>query len=354
MLEDSVNVFRDLSPHSLATRELSVLFDGEDGMDEGGLTREWMQVLCRALFKEENGLFKIAGDGTTYQPNPQSHIHSNHLSYFLFLGQLLGKALIEQIPLDVHLTKSVYKHLLGQSVTFDDLEAYDPGYYRNLTTMLEYSLEDLGLSDSLSFTVESTLFDETCTHELLPGGESIVVTEDNKREYVRLLAHHHMTSGIKGQIDAILEGFHMVIPPALVSFFNAQELELLTCGMPEIDVDDMEAHTLYVNYTRKSDQIVWIWSILRRMTHDEQAKFVAFVTGSSKVPLEGFKALKGSAGVIQKLTIHKAYGTSSGDLPLPVSHTCFNQLDLPEYTDEETMRRKILQAINETEGFGLA
>merc|ERR1712146_5585 len=111
---------------------------------------------------------------------------------------------------------------------------------------------------------------------------------------------------------------------------------------------------MYVNYTRNSDQIVWIWSILRRMTHDEQAKFVAFVTGSSKVPLEGFKALKGSAGVIQKLTIHKAYGSYEGDLPLPVSHTCFNQLDLPEYANEETMRKKILQAINETEGFGLA
>ncbi len=138
----------------------------------------------------------------------------------------------------------MYKHLLGQSVTYDDLQAYDPDYYRNLNTMLEYSLEDLGMADSLSFTVETSLFDETKTHELLPGGGSMMVTESNKWEYVRLLAHHHMTSGIKGQIDALLEGFHMVIPPALISFFNAQELELLTCGMPEIDIEDMEKHTM--------------------------------------------------------------------------------------------------------------
>ena len=110
----------------------------------------------------------------------------------------------------------------------------------------------------------------------------------------------------------------------------------------------------YVSYTRKSPQITWIWSVLRRMTHDEQAKFVAFVTGSSKVPLEGFQALKGETGVVQKLTIHKAYGGDGGEMPLPVAHTCFNQLDLPEYGDEETLRRKLLLAINETEGFGLA
>ena len=81
-------------------------FDGEDGQDEGGLTREWFQLLCRALFKEENGLFKIAGDGTTYQPNPDSHVNTEHLSYFLFIGQLLGKALVEQVPLDVRYTPS--------------------------------------------------------------------------------------------------------------------------------------------------------------------------------------------------------------------------------------------------------
>ena len=74
------------------------------------------------------------------------------------------------------------------------------------------------------------------------------------------------------------------------------------------------------------------------MTHDEQAKFVAFVTGSSKVPLEGFQALKGETGVVQKLTIHKAYVVMEGEMPLPVAHTCF-KLDLPEYGDEETLRR---------------
>jgi E3 ubiquitin-protein ligase HUWE1 len=70
------------------------------------------------------------------------------------------------------------------------------------------------------------------------------------------------------------------------------------------------------------------------------------------VPLEGFKALPGAQG-IKKFNIHKAYGADLGNLP--VAHTCFNQLDLPEYLSEQIMREKLLLAIKEgSEGFGIA
>lgn len=79
------------------------------------------------------------------------------------------------------------------------------------------------------------------------------------------------------------------------------------------------------------------------------AKFLMFVTGTSKVPLEGFKGLVGMRG-LQKFSIHKAYGTDS---TLPSAHTCFNQLDLPEYSSEEILKEKLTYAINEaSEGFG--
>jgi E3 ubiquitin-protein ligase HUWE1 len=50
--------------------------------------------------------------------------------------------------------------------------------------------------------------------------------------------------------------------------------------------------------------------------------------------------------------VHKAYG---GTHLLPSAHTCFNQLDLPEYTSEDELREKLLIAIREgSEGFGFA
>ena len=70
-----------------------------------------------------------------------------------------------------------------------------------------------------------------------------------------------------------------------------------------------------------------------------------------QVPLDGFKALHGSDG-IKKFNIHKAGGSQH---LLPTAHTCFNQLDLPQYSSEEILREKLLIAIKEgSEGFGFA
>jgi E3 ubiquitin-protein ligase HUWE1 len=349
VLEDTAEVFHSLSPHDLMTRDLEIEFDDEDGIDAGGLTREWYMLVCRAIFKEEYGLFAPAGDGVTYMPSPDSRVNENHLQYFVLIGMLLGKALFDQQPLDVHFTQSFYKHILGQSVVFADLAVVDPAFYKNLNLILETPLEELGLE--LAFTADSSSFGQNVTKELLPNGKDIVVTDSNKTEYVRLLAHHHMTASVQSQLEAFLEGFYSLIPPELVSIFTPQELEMLTCGMPEIDVDDMQMHCTYVNYDRQSEPIRWLWLILQQFSQEQRAKFVSFVTGSSKVPLEGFKALRGQEGVITRMSVHRSYNTQG----LPCAHTCFNQLDLPDYPDEATMRKKLLLALEEGgEGFGLA
>lgn len=349
VLEDTASAFEVLTPHDLMTRELEIEFDNEDGIDAGGLTREWYMLVCRAIFKEEYGLFAPAGDGVTYMPSPNSKVNENHHQYFVLVGTLLGKALFDQQPLDVHFAQSFYKHILGQSVVFADLEVVDPGFYKNLNMILETPLADMGLE--LTFTADSSSFGRNFTKELLPNGKDIAVTDANKTEYVRLLAHHHMTASVQGQLEAFLEGFYALIPPELVSIFTPQELELLTCGMPEIDVKDMQQHCTYVHYSRSSQPIRWLWQMLEQFTQEQRAKFVAFVTGSSKVPLEGFKALRGQEDVITRMSVHRSYNIQG----LPCAHTCFNQLDLPDYPDEATMRSKLLLALEEgSEGFGLA
>lgn len=67
------------------------------------------------------------------------------------------------------------------------------------------------------------------------------------------------------------------------------------------------------------------------------------------MPLEGFKALQGIGGP-QKFQIHKAFGRPDR---LPSAHTCFNQLDLPEYETKEQLRERLHVALYEgREGFG--
>ncbi|KAL3120549.1 hypothetical protein niasHT_007841 [Heterodera trifolii] len=153
------------------------------------------------------------------------------------------------------------------------------------------------------------------------------------------------------QLNAFLDGFYEVIPKKLISIFNEQELELLVSGLPDIDIDDLCANTEYKTYTRTSPQIQWFWRALKAFDAEDKAKFLQFVTGTSKVPLQGFSHLEGMNGV-QKFTIQKDTRSNSR---LPSAHTCFNQLDLPEYPDYETLHKMLLLASREcSEGFAFA
>ena len=89
----------------------------------------------------------------------------------------------------------------------------------------------------------------------MPNGNNTPVTEENKREYVKLVCQMKMTGAIRKQLNAFLEGFYDIIPKKLVSIFTEQELELLISGLPTIDIDDLKANTEYHKYQPTSLQV---------------------------------------------------------------------------------------------------
>ncbi|XP_020690222.1 E3 ubiquitin-protein ligase UPL2 [Dendrobium catenatum] len=352
ILEDSYNQLRMRPAQDLKSR-LTVHFQGEEGIDAGGLTREWYQLLSRVIFDKGALLFTTVGNDSTFQPNPNSVYQTEHLSYFKFVGRVVGKALFDGQLLDVHFTRSFYKHMLGVKVTYHDIEAIDPDYYKNLKWMLENDISDiLDLTFTMDADEEKLILYERAQVtdcELIPGGRNIRVTEENKHEYVDRVVEHRLTTAIKRQINAFLEGFNELISRDLISIFNDRELELLISGLPDIDLDDLRANTEYSGYSNASPIIQWFWEVLLGFSKEDKARFLQFVTGTSKVPLEGFSALQGISGP-QRFQIHKAYGSPNH---LPSAHTCFNQLDLPEYPAKEQLQERLLLAIHEgSEGFG--
>lgn len=352
VLEDSYNQLRMRPTLDLKGR-LNVHFQGEEGIDAGGLTREWYQLLSRVIFDKGALLFTTGGNNATFQPNPNSVYQTEHLSYFKFVGRVVAKALFDGQLLDVYFTRSFYKHILGVKVTYHDIEAVDPDYYKNLKWMLENDVSEI---PDLTFSMDADeekhiLYEKTevTEYELKPGGGNIRVTEETKHEYVDLVAEHILTNAIRPQITSFLEGFNELIPRELISIFNDKELELLISGLPEIDLDDLKSNTEYTGYTVASNVVQWFWEAVKAFNKEDTARFLQFVTGTSKVPLEGFKALQGISGP-QRFQIHKAYGAPER---LPSAHTCFNQLDLPEYTSKEQLQERLLLAIHEaSEGFG--
>ncbi|WEW60822.1 E3 ubiquitin-protein ligase tom1 [Emydomyces testavorans] len=329
--------------------KLSIRFHGEEGVDAGGVTREWFQVLARGMFNPNYGLFSpVASDRTTFHPSRLSGINQEHLMYFKFIGRIIGKALYEGRVLDCHFSRAVYKRILGKSVSIKDMETLDLDYYKSLLWMLENDITDI-LTENFSVEVED--FGEKQVFDLVENGRNIPVTQENKEEYVQLVVEHRLVGSVKEQLDNFLKGFHDIIPADLISIFNEQELELLISGLPEIDVDDWKNNTEYHNYSASSPQIQWFWRAVRSFDKEERAKLLQFVSGTSKVPLNGFRELEGMNG-FSKFNIHRDYGNKDR---LPSSHTCFNQLDLPEYDSYETLRQRLYTAMTAgSEYFGFA
>ncbi|THY44751.1 hypothetical protein D6C99_06662 [Aureobasidium pullulans] len=337
------------SPNEIKYGKLNIRFHGEEGVDAGGVTREWFAALSRQMFNPDYALFNpVASDRTTFHPNPMSDINPEHLTFFKFVGRIIGKALYEGRVLDCHFSRAVYRRILGKPVSLKDMETLDLDYYKSLCWILENDITDVTFE---TFSVEVDRFGETETVDLIENGRDIPVTEENKQEYVRLVVEHRLIKSVEEQLEHFLKGFHEIIPAELVAIFNEQELELLISGLPDIDVDDWKGNTDYHNYQQTSPQIQWFWRAVRSFDKEEKAKLLQFVTGTSKVPLNGFKELEGMNG-FTKFNIHRDYGSKDR---LPSSHTCFNQLDLPEYETYEQLRHQMYTAMTQgSEYFGFA
>uniref|UniRef100_A0A667ZWL4 E3 ubiquitin-protein ligase HACE1 n=1 Tax=Myripristis murdjan TaxID=586833 RepID=A0A667ZWL4_9TELE len=319
---------------------IAVRFHGEEGMGQG-VVREWFDILSNEIINPDYALFTQSADGTTFQPNSNSSVNPDHLNYFRFAGQILGLALYHRQLVNIYFTRSFYKHILGIPVNYQDVSSIDPEYAKNLQWILDNDISDLGLE--LTFSVETDVFGAMEEVPLKPGGTSILVTQDNKAEYVQLVTELRMTRAIQPQINAFLQGFHTFIPPSLIQLFDEYELELLLSGMPEIDVQDWNRNTEYTSgYDIQEPVIQWFWEVVESLTQEERVLLLQFVTGSSRVPHGGFAFLMGGSG-LQKFTIAAVPYTSN---LLPTSSTCINMLKLPEYPSQEVLRDRLLVALH--------
>ncbi|KAJ3792824.1 hypothetical protein GGU11DRAFT_692905 [Lentinula aff. detonsa] len=344
VLEDSFAAVMAHSGEKLKSR-LMISFDGEDGLDYGGVSREWFFLLSHEIFNPSYGLFEYsAHDNYTLQINPASGINPDHLSYFKFIGRCLGLAIFHRRFLDAYFVPSFYKMMLGKHMSLADLESIDADLHRSLVWMLENDITDV-LDET--FTATEDRFGELVTIDLKPNGADIPVTEENKKEYVDAVVEYRISRRVKDQFSAFMEGLLELIPLDLVSVFDERELELLIGGMSEIDMDDWTKFTDYRGYEKTDQVIEWFWQCIRSWPAERKSRLLQFTTGTSRVPVNGFKDLQGSDGP-RRFTIEKS-GDPQG---LPRSHTCFNRLDLPPYQDYESLETKLIFAIEETEGFG--
>ncbi|XP_038160837.1 E3 ubiquitin-protein ligase Itchy-like [Cyprinodon tularosa] len=345
LFDDSFQQIMSINPQDLR-RRLWIIFPGEEGLDYGGVSREWFFLLSHEVLNPMYCLFEYAGnDNYCLQINPASSINPDHLKYFRFIGRLVAMALFHGKFIDTGFSLPFYKRMLNKPLTVNDLESIDPEFYNSLMWIKDNNIEDCGLE--MFFSVDKEILGEISTHELKPGGGDIPVTEENKEEYIKLVAEWRLFRGVEDQMQAFFEGFNEILPQQYLQYFDAKELEVMLCGMQEIDLGDWQRNTIYRHYTKTSKQIVWFWQFMKELDNEKRMRLLQFVTGTCRLPGGGFADLMGSNGP-QKFCIEKV-GKENW---LPRSHTCFNRLDLPPYKSYEQLKEKLMFAIEETEGFG--
>lgn len=338
IVPDSLAQLAAHDPSSLR-KPLKVRFEGEEGIDEGGVRKEWFQVLIRKLLDPQYAMF--SENETTRLMWFRSDSLEAGIEFEL-VGTLLGLAIYNDVILDVHFPRCVYRKLLGLPMELQDVEEVFPEVAQSIRAVLEYEgnvEEDMGLA----FDVVEEYFGSTRAVELKPGGSDIPVTNENREEWAKLYVEYLMVKSISTQYAAFARGFHKLCSGPVLELFRPAELELLVCGSPVLDFRELEEVTIYEDgFDSDSPTVRHFWTVVHSLTPLEQRQLLTFATGSDRAPIRGLGSLR--------FVISRA-GPDSDNLP--TSHTCFNHLLLPEYPTAEKMRSKLKVAISQSEGFGL-
>lgn len=320
-------------------RPLKVHFIGEEAEDAGGVRKEFFLLLLRDILNPDYGMF------AEYEETRRIWFKEGALeaaATYVLIGIVCGLAIYNFTIINLPFPIALYKKLLGETVGLDDLADLDPQLTRSLRDLLDYEGGDEEEVYGLNFSVTQDYFGESKSVPLKSGGEDIAVTQQNKQEYVDLLVDYKLNSSIEQQYKAFHDGFYRVCGGIVLKLFQPLELMDLVTGNENYSWSELEANTEYKGEYFPDHQVIkTFWEVFHELPLEQKKKFLKFLTGTDRVPILGMKALK---MIIQ---------STADDNYLPVAHTCIAQLDLPKYNTKEKLKYKLLQAIQQSEGFGL-
>ncbi|KAL2143918.1 hypothetical protein VTI28DRAFT_9906 [Corynascus sepedonium] len=379
---------------------LRINFKGEEGVDAGGLRKEWFLLLVREVFNPDHGMFLYDEDSNYCYFNPNSLEPSEQ---FFLVGVVLGLAIYNSTILDVALPPFAFRKLLAaapppsspttqprqpMTYTLDDLAEYRPRLAHGLRQLLEFE-GDVESTFALDFTLDTVRYGAVERTLLCPGGDRRPVTNTNRREYVDAYVRYVLDTSVSRQFEPFKRGFYTVCAnggggsggpsSSALSLFRPEEIELLVRGsagasdQTPLDVSSLRAVAQYDGWERKrkknekrtaADQeedrhenddegdegaeeeptVRWFWEAFEGAPPREQRRLLAFITGSDRTPALGAASLG-----IRVCCLGDECGR------FPTARTCFNSVGLWRATDGDRERfvKTLWRAVRESEGFGL-
>lgn len=360
-------------------KSLRIAFSGEEGIDHGGLRKEWFLLLIREVFNLDNGkswislclgvaksanreagMFVYDEESGYCYFNPHSFETSDQ---FFLIGVVMGLAIYNSTILDIPLPPFTFRKLLATgpapapgsaahprpllSYSLADLAEFRPRLAKGLQQLLDYD-GDVESTFGLDFAIGMEKYGSTVQVPLLPGGADRPVTNENRREYVNLYVRHILDVSVSRQFEPFKRGFFTVCGGNALSMFRPEEIELLVRGSAEeLNVDALKSVAEYEDWgteqPAESEPVVgWFWQTLAEAAPADQRKLLSFITGSDRIPAMGASSVKIKVGCL-------------GDDcdRFPIARTCFNKIVLYRYGSREKLEKMVWTAVYESEGFGL-
>ncbi|XP_068736455.1 probable E3 ubiquitin-protein ligase HERC4 isoform X1 [Montipora capricornis] len=343
IVEHTLTQIMKCGPYDLK-KPLKVVFLGEEGVDAGGVRKEFFLLLLTEILDPKYGMFTYVEEShtiwfndLTFEENPM----------FLLIGVICGLAIYNSTIIDLRFPPVLYKKLLGRKPTLDDFRGFKPAVAKNLQYLLDYPEDDdIVEVFGLNFQIIRDKYGELDYVDLIPDGGNTSVNSDNRQEYVDVYIDYYLNKSVEKQFQAFSTGFHRVCGGKVLEFFHPEELMQMVVGCQDYDFRELEKVAEYKGeYYRHHPVIENFWEVFLEFPINMKKKFLAFLTGSDRVPILGMKSMK--------IIIQPVAGGKLGD-HLPVAHTCFNLLDLPRYPTKKMLKNKLSQAVEYSTGFGLA
>ncbi|POS84909.1 hypothetical protein EPUL_002836, partial [Erysiphe pulchra] len=362
LVEDSLKAVSEVvgSGGEEIKKGLRIKFKGEEGIDAGGLRKEWFLLLVRDVFNPEHGMFTYDEESRYCYFNPNSFETTDQ---FFLVGVVLGLAIHNSTILDVALPPFAFRKLLAaapppspggtshakplMTYSLTDLAQYRPALAKGLRQLLEYE-GDVESTFCRDFMADVDRYGQITQVPLCPNGEKRTVTNANRREFVDLYVRYLLDTAVSRQFEPFKRGFFTVCGGNALSLFRPEEIELLIRGSDEnLDIASLRAVCIYDNWSQNNTSedepvVQWFWETFQAAKSDDQRKLLSFITGSDRIPAMG------ATNLVIKLSCLGGDG-----MRFPVARTCFNQLSLWKYSTREKLERMLWRAVYESEGFGL-
>uniref|UniRef100_A0A8C7ZCT6 HECT and RLD domain containing E3 ubiquitin protein ligase 3 n=1 Tax=Oryzias sinensis TaxID=183150 RepID=A0A8C7ZCT6_9TELE len=297
-------------------KPLKVIFDGEEAVDAGGLTKEFFLLLLKELMDPVYGMFTYYKESNLLWFSDKCFVEQN---WFHLIGIICGLAIYNSTVVDLHFPLALYKKLLDVSPSLEDFKELSP---------TEITRENYGMTE---------------VKELVPGGESIAVDNTNRKEFVDSYLRYVFSDSVDEQYSAFSSGFLKVCGGEILSLFQPSELMAMVVGNNNYNWEELEKNAVYKGeYSATHPTVRLFWEVFHEFPLEKKKQFLLFLTGSDRIPIHGMESLR---IIIQSTTAEEHY--------LPVAHTCYNLLDMPRYQTKEILRRRLTQAVEQYEGFSL-